>query len=92
LPEELRLANLCRLSRRTGGLSTGGEDSPRDLDDSDVGDAIESVRWPRNLRVHSGRHVREDSELKLGEPACRNAYGVVRAVFDRTCAVIQELD
>jgi len=55
-------------------------------------DPVEFVRWLRNVAAHPGRLVREDPRLKMDEPAYRNAYGVVRAVFAHTHTVIQALD
>jgi hypothetical protein len=91
-PERLGLAELCKLARDAGWLPALGEGELRDPSDSEVGDPVEFVRWLRNVAAHPGRLVREDPRLKMDEPAYRNAYGVVRAVFDHTHTVIQALD
>lgn len=90
--ERWNLSDLTELARHAGWLPALGDGEPRDLDESEVGDAVEFVRWLRDLAAHPGRHVREAPEAHVGEAAYRNAYGVVEAVFDETYKVIQSLE
>lgn len=90
--ERWTLADLTALARRSGWLPALGSGEPRDLNESEVGDAIEFVRWLRDVAAHPGRHIREAPKIDLGEAAYRNAYGVLTAVFDQTYEVIQALD
>ena len=87
----MTLSELAGLARQAGWLPALGTGEPRDLNEGEVGDAIEFVRWLRNLAAHPGRHIREAAHADLGEVAYRNAYGVVTAVFDATYDVIQSL-
>jgi len=90
-PEEWNLGELTKLARQEGWLPALGTGEPRDLNESEVGDAVEFVRWLRNVAAHPGRHIRDLAQVQLGEVAYRNAYGVVVAAFDETYNVIQAL-
>jgi hypothetical protein len=90
--EKWDLSELTALARREGWLPALGSGEPRDLNESEVGDAVEFVRWLRNLAAHPGRHIRDAAQVHLGEVAYRNAYGVVAAAFNETYEVIQSLD
>lgn len=87
--EKWDLNELATLARETSWLPALGSGEPRDLDESEVGDAIEFVRWLRNLAAHPGRHIRDAQQVHLGEVAYRNVYGVMASVFDETYRVIE---
>jgi hypothetical protein len=91
-PERWSLCNLTDLARRARWLPAVGSGEPRDLNAAEVGDAVEFVRWIRDLAAHPGRHIREAATAELGEIAYQNAYGILRAAFDETHRVIQSLD
>jgi hypothetical protein len=91
-PERWTLSQLTALARQAGWLPALGSGEPRDLNEAEVGDAVEFVRWLRDLAAHPGRHIREGRATYLGEVAYRNAYGVLAAVFDETYKVMQSLD
>lgn len=91
-PERWNLGDLTELARKTGWLPALGDGQPRDLNESEVGDAVEFVRWLRDLAAHPGRHVREAPMINVGEAAYRNSYSVLRAVFDETYNVIRSLE
>jgi hypothetical protein len=67
--ERWNLRDLTERARQVGWLPALGGGEPRDLDESEVGDAVEFVRWLRNLAAHPGRHIRETAEVHLGEVA-----------------------
>src|SRR5258708_24171955 len=90
--EKWDLSELTALPRRERWLPALGSGEPRDLNESEVGVAVEFLRWLRNLAPHPGRHIRDATQDHLGEVAYRNAYGVVTAAFDETYEVIQSLD
>lgn len=80
------------LARQAAWLPAPGSAEPPDLNDSEAGDTTESARSLRNLAAHPGSHIRQAPQARLGETACRNAYGIAGAVFDATYSVIQSLD
>jgi len=91
-PERWTLSQLTALARQAGWPPALGSGQPRDLSEAEVGDAVEFVRWLRDLAAHPGRHIREGRAIYLGEVAYRNAYRVLTAVFDVTYKVMQSLD
>jgi hypothetical protein len=67
--EEAVRCELTALARQVDWLPALGSGEPRDLSESEVGDAVEFVRWLRNLAAHPGRHIRDAARVHLGEVA-----------------------
>jgi len=85
------LGELVGVAVRAGWIEANYRGEYLDLDEGDLGNAVDWVKWLRNL-VHPGAFVRElDEGMDLGEQASANAYRVLGTVYDELTGVLDRL-
>jgi hypothetical protein len=85
------LAELREVAFRAGWIKAEFRGQRPPLDESDLGNAIDWLKWLRSLQ-HPGAFVRElDEGMELGEAAWSNAYGVLDQAYDALSVVLDGL-